>query len=537
MSYYSSAEEMAGDLSLGVLLCTDPDPRVLRRHDRLSGYATDPAHGARFYNLLRSAMTRQGAEAGLAGRVIWIAAPSGSLHHLPWVIGLSEHAARDGLIALLADCEESGPLTMLAEGGGRLIEGLSCPGEAAAGPLQACSTDLEGVSVVRRGSGEEASQSLRLESRPWCLLRADALPEVLEGPYPQAAGIDGIILVAPFRDHSREELTAIVRGLRSAGHRIFGLVAIGPKAQAGGPPAAGSPPPAANPRIVAENGTGARPEKPAKPDKPGEPDEPGEPASPDAGTLSDPVPVVSSETSDPAPLDDTGGPTSVPLIASWDRRARSRRSRWPAALLITALIFAVPAAFFLRDHLSRPSQPVVDTGEPASPVTPARDNDPWSSQLVPMALEIAGEDVLGPPGHDDTYWDFLDGMGPMEAQGPEQMDPGFGVAHPAGAGEDDDDADQERKGFVLHLSSFRLRSEADREIANLAGLGVDARHVAVVIPGRGLRPWYRVVTGLSATFAGAESLALHLMTEGKIPSAHIAGRGGHGDPVPVAFPD
>ncbi len=548
MSYYSSAEEMAGDLSLGALLLADPDPRILRRHDRLSGYAVDPAHGSRLYNLVKSAVTRQGAGAGLAGKVLWIAAPWGSLHHLPWVVGLAEHAARDGLVALLADSEESGPLAMLAEGGGRPIAGLALPEQFAAGPLQACSTDLEGVSVVRRGSPEVSSRPLALESKPWCLLRADALPESLDGPYPEAVGTDGVILVAPFRDHSREELTAVVRGLRSAGHRILGFIAIGPRAQAAAPMvpcSAGVARPGSDDGVEAAAPADAGEARDPAPsdageacrEAPGSDDGVEEAAPADLGEARTTAPSDAGEAPDSAPEDTADGRRAAPLIASWNRRTGSRRSRWPAAVLLTVLILAVPGVFFLRDHLSRPSHTAREAGESASPPPTALDDAPWTSKVKPIASGIAGEDLLEPSEHDDTYWDFLDGLGPGEAQEQEEIDPGFGVAYPPGGEGDKDAADPDGGGFVVHLSSFRLRSEADREVANLAGMGMDARHIAVVIPGKGLRSWYRVVTGRSATFAEAESLALVLISEGKIPNAHVAGDGGHGDPVPVATPD
>jgi hypothetical protein len=85
--------------------------------------------------------------------------------------------------------------------------------------------------------------------------------------------------------------------------------------------------------------------------------------------------------------------------------------------------------------------------------------------------------------------------------------------------------------FVVHLSSFRLLNEAETEVARFRSLGVDARYLRVPVEGMGT--WYRVITGRFATFAQAESLALRLEAAGTISHAHLIGKGGWGDPVPV----
>jgi cell division septation protein DedD len=89
--------------------------------------------------------------------------------------------------------------------------------------------------------------------------------------------------------------------------------------------------------------------------------------------------------------------------------------------------------------------------------------------------------------------------------------------------------------FVIHLTSFKLAAEAEMEVSALRRRGIEARSIQADIPDRGT--WYRIVTGNFATFAEAESVALRLQAEGKVPYAHIAADGGRGQPVPVGTLD
>jgi cell division septation protein DedD len=85
--------------------------------------------------------------------------------------------------------------------------------------------------------------------------------------------------------------------------------------------------------------------------------------------------------------------------------------------------------------------------------------------------------------------------------------------------------------YVVHLGSFRLRREADGEVARLQGLGYDARALHVNVPGKG--PWYRVVIGAFATFAEARQSALVLGDATGRTRPNVVGAGGYGAPVPV----
>ena len=85
--------------------------------------------------------------------------------------------------------------------------------------------------------------------------------------------------------------------------------------------------------------------------------------------------------------------------------------------------------------------------------------------------------------------------------------------------------------YVVHLGSFRLRREADAEVARLLGLGYDARALHVNVPGKG--PWYRVVIGAFATFEEARENALILATTTGRNRPNVVGAGGYGAPVPI----
>lgn len=85
--------------------------------------------------------------------------------------------------------------------------------------------------------------------------------------------------------------------------------------------------------------------------------------------------------------------------------------------------------------------------------------------------------------------------------------------------------------FVVHLSSFRLKREAEAEVQSLRAAGIDARYLLVEVKERGA--WYRVVTGAFGTFGEAESTASRMKAEYRLPRAHVAPQAGRGEPVPV----
>jgi len=234
MSYFASAQETAQALAVPLLLRGDADPASLVRHERLSRYAAPTAHAARLYARFREVL--QTSEGGWpsGGQVVWVAGPWGTLEHLPGAVGLADQLARSGARVWLAERTTDGPISALAPGVRPAIEAPERAGIAlGATSLVDAGSDLAGVRLLLAAplpspASPAAAATARRNRAGWLIL-ADALPEELDGPYPGADGIDGVVLVVAFRDHGRYELEAIARGLRAGGHRIVGLVAVGPE--------------------------------------------------------------------------------------------------------------------------------------------------------------------------------------------------------------------------------------------------------------------------------------------------------------------
>ena len=652
MSYFPSAREAARVLGLPLLLREEPDPRAFRRHDWLGTLAVPAASAARLYVLAFDEMARAGGAAPGAVRgslvppgAIWVTGLWGSLAHLPWAVGLADHLARTRGRAGLIERELDGPLRALARAGRRIPIHLPLAEALLGGAVDAVNTDLEGVSIFLR-RGEEARAEGRTTDAAAGdvpLVLADGLPEALEGPYPGADHVAGVILVASFRDHSRFELDAVVRRLRETGHRLLGLTAIGPEVsdveeaaalrmeeeaeqtvrEAGGvkqeaPGAgvdaasvtaeaaplggirlapAGTPCPVVSPGIM----EGDVPPAAAKASLP-HPDA----ARPEAGrettpeTTPEATPETTPETTREAgPDTGLGGPSAqsddratIPLLSTWDRLTigRSRQRRLAGGGVTVLLMLAVAAAFYgivLRPRLRPPSWPSIFRGNLASSrvekadvpgaVAPAAaDSTISAAESTGTAGESTGSapawtgaaaestgtsaspagiaadtgrvatDFGQTPGEESG--NRLHGPAPGPAPGPAvdsavglpvvsgaspTPGPGGGTSDTMAAVTPPDGGSGER--FVIHLTSFKFAAEAEMEVSALRRRGIDARSIRAEIPDRGT--WYRIVTGNFATFAEAESVALRLQAEGKIPYAHIAADGGRGQPVPVGTLD
>jgi hypothetical protein len=237
VSYFPSAPEAARALGVPLLLRVDPDPRAFRRHDWLGTLAAPAASAACVYARAVDEATRaDGPDAGVGDRVpfppgaIWVTGPFGSMGHLPWAVGLADHLARTRGRAGLLDRESGGPLRTLARPGRKIPVRLALAENLLGGVVEVVNTDLEGVFILLPGTEESRAESGTADAAAgdFPLVLTDGLPESLDGPYPGAEGLAGVILVASFRDHSRFELDAVVRRLRETGHRLLGLVAIGP---------------------------------------------------------------------------------------------------------------------------------------------------------------------------------------------------------------------------------------------------------------------------------------------------------------------
>lgn len=232
MTYFASAEEAARVLELPFLLGVEADPGILERHGRLSRYAAPLPQAGRLYHRLREAvLATGGAFSATAGGAIWIAGPWGSLEHLPWAVGLADHLARNGAIVGLVEREAQGPLAAIASGGRRVRVAAVFAEPFLGARVMAVSTDLESVWILEpyvEGSAAAGGPTTPVVAAvPWVVV-TDCLPESLDGPYPSAQGLMGTVLVAAYRDHSRGELETVTHRLRAAGHRLLGLVGVGP---------------------------------------------------------------------------------------------------------------------------------------------------------------------------------------------------------------------------------------------------------------------------------------------------------------------
>lgn len=657
MSYFPSAREAARVLGVPLLLREEPDPRAFRRHDWLGTLAVPAASAARMYVLAFDEMARAGrvAPGAVGGSLvlpgaIWVTGLWGSLAHLPWAVGLADHLARTRGRAGLIERELDGPLRALARAGRRIPIRLPLAEALLGGPVDAVNTDLEGVSIFLRRSGEARAEGWTTDAAAGDvpLVLADGLPEALEGPYPGADYVAGVILVASFRDHSRYELDAVVRRLRETGHRLLGLTAIGPEVSDAEEAAAlrmeketeqsvrevarvkqGAPgdtvdanpvkaeatpllgtrlAPAGMPCPVAGPGNREADLLPAAPTiSPSPPDaarsEAGRETTPEATPKTTPeaMPEITSEATPEAGLEKgLGGPSAHPddratilLLSTWDRLTigRSRQRRLAGGGVTVLLMLLVAAAFYgvaLRPRLRPLSWPAIFPGKLASSrvenadvpgaVAPAvADSTISAAESTGTAAESTGAvpawtgaaaestgttatltgiaadtgrfttDPGQTPG--EGSGNRLRGPAPGSAPGP-TVDSAVGppvvpgASHTAGAGGGVSDTmaaavtppdGGSGEQFVIHLTSFKFEAEAKMEVSALRRRGIDARSIRAEIPDRGT--WYRIVTGNFATFGEAESVALRLQAEGKIPYAHIAADGGRGRPVPVGTLD
>ena len=598
MSYFGSAEEAARALDLPLYLRADPDPGCLLRHDRLSRYAAPTVHAARLFARFRDSIPGGIGGRAEGARAVWVAGPWGSLEHLPWAVGLADQLARSGTRVWLAERAAGGPIAALAPGVRPATEGPEGAESVLGTPLYDAASDLAGVRLIfgagpsgstsPGGSGAATTRTIR---SGWLIL-ADGLPEELDGPYPSADGLDGVVLVASFRDHGRFELESVARGLRAAGHHLLGLVAIGPGGVDPGIPepvavaetkraepeapekapvssatvddprpvgsiverSAAVPPVeerAAEVLLVEEHAAEVFPveehaaevlpveEHPAealpveeraaevlpvevRPAEGHPPEELPAEVRPAEHLLADSSPAAPEaeaplDAAEPEVVGDTvvaeePPPRAVALLSTWERASRAdhRRRRVGTVLAtIGALLAAVAILYvlFLRPR-GVSLAPRVDQTRTVEP----RPADPLSTvEREPSrfaATELPGGDAPGPAPSDTGQ------------QRGFEIEP----ATPPGPGD-----------YVIHLSSFKLRPEAEDELERLRALGIEARSLQVEVPGRG--SWYRIVAGRFVSFAEAESVALSWEGRDLIPYAHIAPEGGRGTPVPIGARD
>lgn len=286
MDYFPSAEAMAADLEVELLLQADVDRKMLTRKERLSQFTADSTISGHLYGRVREQQARELGSKDLRGRILWLTAPHSTVEHLSWAVGLADQITRQkGLVYLAASSIE----TLLPARTG--VRGEALPDAVQArlrswlnGSTYAVGTDLEGVRMVVPVTAHDVVGPASAETG-WTVLLLDPLPEDYDGPYPKAGSVDAVVLITAFRDHTVSELQESVAGLRRAGHPLLGVVGMGPRhdPEAGG----GTPPPtrrsasiwrteetpperkeSAPPRLVAVPGTLGRSSGPQSADPP-----------------------------------------------------------------------------------------------------------------------------------------------------------------------------------------------------------------------------------------------------------------------------
>ena len=108
MNYFPSAEAMAADLDLELLLRAEVDRRMLTRKERLSQFATDATVAGHLYGRVREQQAREKRSQDLRGKILWMTAPFATVEHLSWAVGLADQITRQrGRVYLAASSIET----------------------------------------------------------------------------------------------------------------------------------------------------------------------------------------------------------------------------------------------------------------------------------------------------------------------------------------------------------------------------------------------------------------------------------------------
>ncbi len=499
-AYFRSAGEAASRLGLPLLLASGSSDAVPRAARRLSAHAPDPILGARLYHRIRSASASR-------SQAIWIASPAGGEEHLSWSVSLCEHAARDGKTAFLVDLDRSPSLQVVIAGEGYRLPDLVGEHLRRFGlrDVAGWASDLQGVRIVV--PVEKTPESEPMSSSPeWILVLARSVPETLEEVERITKHADGVILAAGIRDHTEEELLGIVEQLRAAQAELLGLIALGPV-----------PTPTSSPLDRWEGACRQQPE--TKDEEPNGTREGGAAAPTEEGASHAEASRSEAGLEQGIELDE---PT-VGLIAEWERQRVGRRKKRIFAWFAFAVLLLATALWFVRpwERLSSAGDATVSKGSQ----TGSQDNgDRVRSQPV-----VADDSQTPPPAERDPQPVLEESTGVLSTSDRGERAGAEGIVS-----EDSLETNVETEvietgwadTFVVHLSSFRDHSDAERAIAELQALGLEARIVGVVLEGRGA--WHRVVVGAFPDSMSASIEATRLREQDLVPFAQILGRGGLG---------
>jgi hypothetical protein len=573
--YFATVEEAAFQLRLPLLLTAPSAVGVPHLGSRLSEYAPRTVLGARLFHRLSLPPTYEPP-------AIWIVAPEETVEHLGWAVGLAEHVARAGRTAVLLDLDRGQPLRGVVGGNGQPLPPSVRGRLARLGVSQAAAwtSDLQGVRIVLPVPQVPEAPEMELSAN-WLLVVARTLPETIQEISLLAGNVDGVVLAAGIRDHSRQELEEIVRALRNAGGSILGMVAMGPAAERQAPellPPAQSQ--SAGPALEAVAAAPIAPAPPPQPQPPVWPRAvPPPPPPPEPPRHEPPTPV--------APPSIEPRESAVALAAEWDRR--SGRARWKRVFVTT--LFALAGLALVAWVLMRMEILPPLPGPPEA----GRDEEPATEGPPGGSVEDLGDLGFETPGDGSTALTPADSLGERatpDSAGVEEATTGTGVADTYIVGMNDapeDTSDAEHAlspddqavssrpaqdapeptpalvpvpvpapsetlpavlpppethpvradtlrpigtqtartdSFVVHVSSFRRESDALTEIERLRSNGIEGRIVPIILEGRGR--WLRIVVGNYPDSLTAVAEATRLRGAGLVSFSQVLGGGGRG---------
>ena len=376
--YYVSADEAASQLGLPLLLAAASSVAVPRLGVRLSDHAPDTVLGARLYHRLNVTETSEPL-------VLWVVSPRETVEHLGWSVGIAEHAARTGKTAYLFDLDRSSSMRALVSGDGHP---LPSPVRARVERLlvraaAVWSSDLQGVRialpVVRVPAGEPMEAPAE-----WVLVIASSLPESPQETRRISTEVDGVVLTAGIRDHTRAELESMVSALSKASSSLLGLVAMGPVPRTGKTPLDRWTEPDHLKREL-------RKEKPTPPEvsereEPVVVEEPSDSGEDETEWETD---AIGEEQPD-EPV-----PTSVDLVAGWQSTAQPKKGGQRLLLVFVVAVIVVGVGWIVSNYEDLPFVPERELSSiaadstivAADPAATVAKPEPVTEELAPVAAE------------------------------------------------------------------------------------------------------------------------------------------------------
>ncbi len=527
VDYFDDDADLEASLDLPVLGHLTWESRFHQLHDGLHGLAPDPRVSERLHQFVRS-----------DAPVVWVVGLGDGGEEVPVAVGLAERAAAAGRQPVLfLGPERDRPRGLGAAGLRPIAAGPYAPVLAALYP-EGCGAQASGIQGVLRvwpGSDGEAQP---IEPGGVILVGRAAA----EGLVPSPAQVTGTVLVAPYRDCPAQVITEEVTRLRSQGYPLLGLVAVSSRAVArrgwdNGEAVAQ----ASEARAESEEGRGqGGTMKSAADDRDREGGGFFEEQDEVDGAARDLAPRSEDPEIDEPAGDDRefqaagdrapSGAEARPR-PSWDeafvpgRRpqpeaARARLPWWTWVLVLIALgTVAILASRLIGIEGGRPQ-----TG-PARPAPRqaaggiAQTTEPVAVAPQAAVSEPSGAAAPQPPA------------APMQEQA--------AVSEPSGAAAPPPQQQPEavravgtrfEPPFALMCGSFRTAQRAQGEARRLAGLGLEARVVAVEIPGQGA--WHRVIVGSWPDAAQAREAGRRALGAGWVKDVMLVSGNGHGSPMP-----